>query len=150
MYTQKVIYETLRLRPPIWTIAREALNDDILADYDVSKGDSVVINAYWMHRNPEFWAAPDEFNPERFGEGMTNAIHKYAFVPFGAGPRVCIGNHFAMMEMVVILIQVLQKFKVSLVKDEKEVECSLTLRPKQGMEVFLKPVGMVKNLTGKK
>ncbi|MGB0522707.1 MAG: cytochrome P450 [Flammeovirgaceae bacterium] len=148
-YTKKVIYEGLRLKPPIWTIAREALTDDVIGNYDISKGDSVVINNYWMHQHPEFWADPMTFNPERFSDAMTNAIHKHAFLPFGAGPRICIGNHFAMMEMTVILVQVFKRFKVQVVKEQIDIECSLTIRPKHGLEVFLEPIGMVKNLTAK-
>ena len=149
-YTHKVIHETLRLKPPIWTIAREALAADVIDDYDIEKGESIVINSFWMHRHPEFWVNPESFNPNRFTEKASNMIHKNAYVPFGAGPRVCIGNHFAIMEMTVILVQVLKRFRVVVPNENKAIECSLTLRPKDGMEVRLEPVGIVKNLTGKR
>jgi len=146
-YTNKVIHEVLRLKPPIWTIAREAKTADTIGDYDIEKGESIVINSYWMHRHPEFWGNAEGFNPNRFMGSTTNTIHKSAYLPFGAGPRICIGNHFAIMEMTVILVQVLKRFRIKLTQENQEVECSLTLRPKGGMEVVLETIGMVKNLT---
>lgn len=149
-FTKKVIYEVLRLKPPVWTIAREAIQENSTWGYDIYKGDSVVVNAYLMHQHPEFWANPTAFHPERFSDSMSNAVHKGAFIPFGAGPRICIGNHFAVMEMMVIIVQVLKKFRVKTVADSVDMDCSLTLRPKGGIEVVLEPVGMVKDLTVKK
>jgi cytochrome P450 len=138
-YCKQVCQEILRLYPPAWALAREATQDDTLGDYYIQKGDSVVINTYWLHRNPEYWQNPNEFLPERWESENTNQ-HKFAYAPFGGGPRLCIGNHFAMMEMQLVLVSVLQKYKLNFHTESNGFDCALTLRPKSDLMVSLSPL----------
>jgi cytochrome P450 len=119
-YTRAVLEETLRISPPVWWISRTPLEDDVVAGYAVPKGELVVISPYALHRNPAFWENPEGFDPRRFlgGAGApasASARPKHAYVPFGAGPRVCIGNHFAMMEAQIILASIAQRYRLELV-----------------------------------
>ncbi len=147
-YCKQVCQEILRLYPPAWAIAREAIEDDALGDFYIQKGDSVVINTYWLHRNPEHWQNPTEFLPERWEVENSNQ-HKFAYAPFGGGPRLCIGNHFAMMEMQIVLASVLRKYQLQFHTEPNGFDCALTLRPKSDVMVSLSPLDKEWTLAGK-
>lgn len=137
VYTEMVVKEALRLYPPAWAISRGANQDTTLGGYPVKQGMSVMINVYGMHRDARFFADPERFDPERFRPENEKHIAKYAYIPFGAGPRVCIGNSFAMMEATLIVATLAQRFTLSHAPGHvAEPERVFTLRPKYGMDMI--------------
>lgn len=112
-YTRMVIDETLRLYPPAWIIGRHSLGTDKLGHYDILPNTNCLIPVYYMHRNPKYWEAPEQFRPERFNKENAKGRHKFVYFPFGGGPRLCIGNNFALMEMQVIVPMVVRAFRLS-------------------------------------
>jgi cytochrome P450 len=111
-YTARVIEESMRLYPPVWSYPREALKDDVIGGYQVSKGDLITISPYLTHRHPAIWEQPEKFDPERFSPERSAGRPRLAYLPFGAGMRMCIGNNFAPMEMQVILAMIAQRYRV--------------------------------------
>ena len=134
-YTQMVLEESMRLYPPAWSIGRKVVQDTELCGHALPKGAGLILDVYTMHRHPNFWDNPHTFEPERFHPSQKKGRHKYAFIPFGAGQRMCIGNNFAMMEMKIILAMVFQKFSLTLSPNAPIVEPEplVTLRPKNGI-----------------
>lgn len=134
VYTQQVIYESLRMYPPAWAMGRTALSDDEIDGYKIKKGDNILIIPYVVHHDSALWESPEQFIPERFTSEAMKEMHKFKYFPFGGGPRFCIGNNFAMMEMQVVLAMAAQRFRLRL-KDGAKVELDplVTLRPKYGM-----------------
>jgi cytochrome P450 len=129
-----VVQESMRLYPPAWAIEREALDDDEIGGYAIPAGSMVVISAFTMHRNPLYWENPEGFDPQRFAPERAEHRPRGAYIPFGAGPRVCIGNQFALMEASLVLATVLQRYRLDLVSGHKIVpEPLITLRPKNGV-----------------
>jgi len=130
-YTTQIIEEALRLYPPAWLIDREAIEDDEVDGYTIRKGVPISCLLYSMHRHPDLWKNPNLFNPERFSsENKKNHI-PFSYIPFGGGPRLCIGNNFALMEMQLILSMFFKKFKFELIPDQEiDVKPMVTLRPK--------------------
>ncbi len=134
-YTKTVIQESMRLYPPIWIIERRVIADDIIGGYTLPAGSAVVICPYALHRHPAFWTEPEKFDPSRFQNGTPEA-----YIPFGAGPRFCIGNEFAMLEAQLITVMVLQAFRLRLVPGHPiEPQPDITLRSKHGMQMTLHP-----------
>lgn len=133
-YIRQVIDETLRLYPSAWAIGRNAKEDDEIGGYRIPADYNVLIPIYIIHRDPSVWENPDDFIPERFAKENQKELHKYAYFPFGGGPRFCIGNNFALMEMQIIVAMLAQRFRFKL-QSGKTVEPAqlLTLRPKGGM-----------------
>ena len=109
-----VISESLRLYPPVWTFDRRAIAADTLGTTKIVPGDLIIISPYGIQRNPAFWSDPDTFRPERFEPGHEEQKNKFLFLPFGAGPRICLGQSFAMMESLLIMATLLNRFRVSL------------------------------------
>lgn len=133
-YTQAVFEEALRLYPPAWIITRKALADDEIAGHRIPAGSLVVTSPYVTHRLPQFWDEPEEFRPERFLPEAAAKRHRFAYYPFGGGPRLCIGSGFAMVEAGLIIATVAQRFVLRLAPGaEIEVEPGVTLRPKHGL-----------------
>jgi len=129
-YITQVIKESMRLYPPAWIIGREALGPDTLSDYPLQTGDSVSIYIYGLHRNPLYWENPEDFDPSRFEEEKEKERHPYAYIPFGGGPRLCIGQQFAMTEMQVALPLILHRFNFKRVeKGPIKYNPAVTLRP---------------------
>ena len=136
-YTEKFAKEAMRLYPPAYAVGREAIEDTELGGFHVPKGTQVFAFQWVTHRDPRFFDEPAAFKPERWANGNSDQLPKYAYFPFGGGPRQCIGNYFAMMEIVLLLATIGQRFRFSL-KDEKvEVLPVLSLRPKNGIKVRL-------------
>ena len=106
-YTRKVIQESMRLYPPIWIIERRVIEEDVIGGYTLPAGSAVVISPYAMHRHPAFWERPEVFDPSRF-----DSPPPAAYIPFGAGPRSCIGSEFAMLEAQLITAMVMQSFQL--------------------------------------
>lgn len=136
-YVVQVIEEAMRLYPPAWCFEREAIEDDVVCGHHVAKGTVIGMPPFVTHRLPRLWKDPEAFDPSRFAKGAAER-HKYAYVPFGGGPRVCIGNAFAMMEMQIILAAIVQRFRVAPVAGfELELDPSITLRPKGGLPLAI-------------
>ncbi|MDX1960804.1 MAG: cytochrome P450 [Leptospiraceae bacterium] len=136
--TEKVLKESLRLYPPAWVIERKLVNNDTIGGYPALVGDMVSISIYHLHRNPKYWSDPEVFNPERFTKEEEDKRHNFAYLPFGGGPRVCIGNNFAFTEAMIILATLLRSFEPKLEPNFKvEKEPLITLRPKNGMRMIL-------------
>jgi cytochrome P450 len=142
-YTEMVIKEAMRLLPPAWTLnARQANQDTQIGKYLFPKNKVVFISPYANHRNPKYFDQPEMFNPERFSEENEKTIPKHAYIPFGTGPRVCIGQSFAMMEAKIILATLLNRFDVIADKNMKfEPQAQITLSNKEGMKVYLQKRG---------
>ena len=137
-YTGNVITESLRLYPPAWGLARVAVENHELAGYPVKKGMGVAMAQWVVHRDTRWFAAPEEFRPERWEGDFIKRIPRFAYFPFGGGPRQCIGNSFALMETTLILATVAQKYRLRLVPDHPVVPlASITLRPRYGVRVML-------------
>ncbi len=137
--TRATFEEALRLYPPAATLSREALEADTLGGRSVRAGETVIISPWVLHRHQLLWERPDEFLPERFMPGVREKIDRFAYLPFGAGPRVCIGGGFAMREGVILLAAIVQKFRFNLAPGHVVTPVQrITLRPKGGMPMILK------------
>jgi cytochrome P450 len=130
----------MRLFPPAWSITREAVAATELGGYEIQKGRVVMINTYGMHRDPRYFADPERFDPERFTAANEQQLPKHAYLPFGGGRRVCIGNAFAMMEAKLVVATIAQKFHLALASDQLVAPaCVFTLRAKYGMRMVATP-----------
>lgn len=137
-YTRMVIDETLRLYPPAWTIARQVAEDTELHGYVIPKGSPIVMSQYVTHRHPDFWDDPERFDPGRFTPERVAQRPKFAYFPFGGGPRICIGNNFALMEAHLLLATFAQRYTLELVPDHPVVpEPTVTLRPRYGVHMTI-------------
>lgn len=137
-YTDMVIKETMRLYPPAFIITREVAEDIELHGYSIKKGSILLMSQYVMHHDARFFPQPEQFRPERFAPGYEEKLPKYAYFPFGGGPRVCIGNQFAQMEAVLVLATIMQSFHLALVPGQViEPDPLITLRPKHGIRMAL-------------
>lgn len=133
-YTKRVVEESMRLYPPVWAIERIAREDNVVGDIKVPKGTLVGVVPWCVHRDPRNWPDPERFDPDRFLPEAVEARHRYAYLPFGAGPRVCIGNSFAMMEAQLLLAMIAREFHMERAPWRRvQPEPSVTLRPKQGL-----------------
>lgn len=138
----RIFAESLRLYPPAWTISREAIEDVELPGLRVAKGATVVMSQWVMHRHEEYWENPEVFDPDRFLPEHEAARPKFAYFPFGGGPRQCIGDQFAWMEGVLILATLLRKFSPALTATNyvAEIHPMITLRPRGGMPLVLNSI----------
>ncbi len=137
-YTEMVVSEALRLYPPFYLFGREVVRDCELGGYRVPAGATVLMCQWVMHRDPRFFDAPDQFRPERWADGLAKRLPKFAYFPFGGGPRVCIGKEFALMEAVLVLAAIGQRFRTTLVPGHVVApKPSATLRPAAGVKMVL-------------
>ncbi|WP_442484835.1 cytochrome P450 [Aeoliella sp. SH292] len=136
-YTRMVIQETLRLHPPFWFENRNVVRDVDMGGVRIPAGAMVVFSRHTLHRHPGFWKEPDQFDPNRFEPGREENSHSsHAYVPFGGGPRVCVGLHFAMQELVVLLTVLGREFQFDLDRSERhEATALMTMRLKNGLRV---------------
>lgn len=135
---RQVIKETLRMYPPAWTILREAVEDIVVDGIRMKKGSILIISPYVLHRNPRWFTNPDEFIPERFAEDTPHSWDKFAYIPFGAGSRTCIGNTFAQMESALVLSIIIQRFRITVMPGKPVVaEPSVSLRIRDGLEILV-------------
>jgi cytochrome P450 len=139
-YTRMVIEEAMRLYPPAWASVRDATRDEELAGYPIPKGSSVVANFYLTHRHPDFWPDPDRFDPERFAPERAREREKYAYNPYGAGARVCLGNHFITLGMQLAVATIAQRYRLSLIDDGPiALDGAGALRPKRPLRMVPVP-----------
>lgn len=137
-YTAQVINESLRLYPPIYIMTRAAAEECVIGGYALPPGTRIGMSPWVMHRDPRYYPAPERFNPDRWAEETAATLPRFAFFPFGGGPRLCIGQAFAMMEAVLVLATIAQQFRPALVRDQPvALWPSLTLRPKGALRVVL-------------
>jgi cytochrome P450 len=137
-YADKVVKESMRLYPPAWSLARSTLKEMELGGYPLPVGSNVVMSPWIMHRDPRFFEHPEQFNPDRWAGDATQHLPKFAYFPFGGGPRLCIGASFAMMEANLLLAVVAQRFQLRLVPGHPVAAMpSITLRPRHGMRMSL-------------
>jgi cytochrome P450 len=138
--TARVFSESLRLYPPAWVISRRAVEDDEVLGYPIPAGALVIISPYVIHRRPEFWEDAEKFIPSRFSPENEGNRHRFAYIPFGAGPRLCIGSNFAAVEAQLILAVIAQNFRLELDPGARvKVDALVTLRPHYGMPMRLHP-----------
>jgi len=138
-YSRQVMEEAMRLYPPVWITGREALNEDKAAGFSIKKGGLVFVSISNLHRDERYWENPDQFDPSRFEPAHVKARQRGVYIPFGLGPRMCIGNNFALMEIQLIIMMITQRFDFELDKHHSvEPEALITLRPKHGVKVFVK------------
>jgi cytochrome P450 len=137
-FTRRVIDESLRLYPPAWGFSRRALEDDELGGYRIPKGSLVFVIPFVIHRRPQLWPDPERFDPDRFAPEHEATRPRFAYLPFGGGPRGCIGNHFAMTEAILIVAAIAQRYRVELVPGQNiRPEPLITLRPTPGIRAIL-------------
>jgi cytochrome P450 len=133
-YALMVVNEVLRMYPPAWTSMRHAQETFELGGYTIPAGSFIMLPIYALHHHPRYWNEPEAFIPDRFDPAREQEITKYMFLPFGAGPRVCIGNQFALMEAQLVLATMVQQYHLEKVSDAPvEMEPLVTLRAKGGI-----------------
>ncbi|MEM7132378.1 MAG: cytochrome P450 [Chloroflexota bacterium] len=137
-YTRMVLQESIRLCPPAWFTPRLAAEDDVIDGYHIPAGSNIGILKFMIHRHPDFWHQPEKFDPERFSPEHSAARHRYAWVPFGAGQRICIGREFALMEGQLTLAMFVQRFQAYPIDGyEPKLKLSGTLTTSNGIRVRL-------------
>ncbi len=137
-YLYMCIEESMRIYPPAWIIGRKTIRKDQIGNYKIPSGHNVLISPYALHRDKRYWPDPEKFIPERFLPEEVKKRPKNSYLPFGAGPRMCIGNNFAIMEMQIVLSMILQKFQLHLIPNKVVTpEPLITLRPGGGVWVEL-------------
>jgi cytochrome P450 len=137
-YTQQVVNEALRLYPPGWLLSRRAIGADVLAGFDIPAGTDVLLSPYLLHRHPQFWPDPDAFRPERFAPENEAERPRFAYMPFAAGPRHCIGETFALYEMLMHLYKVARHYRLTYLPTKPvELEAQINLRTKNPLYMRL-------------
>jgi cytochrome P450 len=137
-YLDQVLQESMRMYPPAWILDRVALEDDSFGDVKINKGDMIGIYVYGVHHNEEYWQDDLTFDPERFANGKSS-VHPYAFIPFGGGPRLCIGHHFAMIEMKLAIAELMHQFEWTLQPGQQvDFVPLITLRPRNNIWMEVK------------
>lgn len=135
-YTRMVFEEALRLYPAAWTFSRTALQDNEVGGQVIRKGEHVIIAPCAVHQRPELWPNPEGFDPTRFDPDRPVERHRFAYIPFGGGPRICLGGRFATMEAVTVLAMVAQRFRLDLVPGQTiEPEPMFIQRPRYGLKM---------------
>jgi cytochrome P450 len=139
-FTRAVVDETLRLYPPAWGVGRESIDADEMGGYRIEARAGIFLSPWTTHRHPGLWDAPDRFDPERFLGDELRKKPRYAYFPFGGGPRMCIGSSFALMELVLVLATLAQRVRLRLLPGHPVVPDPIfTLRPKHGLRMTLEP-----------
>jgi cytochrome P450 len=139
-YARMVIQEAMRLYPPAFGFTRHAIAQDEIGGYRIEANSILFLTPYCTHRHPAFWEQPEVFDPERFTPERSAGRPRFAYAPFGGGPRQCIGNAFAMMEMQLVLATVAQRYTLRLVPGHPvEPQVKLSLRPRYGLPMTLHP-----------
>jgi len=137
-YTQNVVNEALRLYPPGWLLSRRTIDADVLSGFEVPPGTDVLLSPYLLHRHPQYWKEPDAFRPERFDAEHESERPRFAYIPFAAGPRHCIGESLALYEMLMHLYKVGRHYRLRLASDEPvELEAQINLRTRKPLVMRL-------------
>lgn len=142
VYAQAIIQETLRLYPPLWMTGRQSANRCEIGGHRVPKGALIMTSQWAVHRLPRYFSQPDEFRPERWLNGETEGLPRFAYFPFGGGPRICIAQHFAMMESVLLLAAISRRYRLEPVGSQEILPwATMTLRPSKRIQARLKRNG---------
>ncbi|MEV7970420.1 cytochrome P450 [Sphaerisporangium sp. NPDC088356] len=137
---RRAIQEAMRLYPPVWLISRRSVEDDVIGGYDVPAGTLVCVSPWVLHRDPRYWAEPEAYRPERFAPERAAGHLSHQYLPFGGGPRICVGQHFALVEATLVLAVILREVRLELVEGfPVEPEALVTLRPRHGMMMTPRP-----------
>jgi cytochrome P450 len=137
-YTEKVLRESMRLYPPVWTIGRHVENDYSIGEYTIPAGSSILMSQYVMHHNPRYYEEPERFNPDRWTEEFKSHLPRFTYFPFGGGIRGCIGEPFAWIEGILIIATIAQKWTMRTLPSQRiGLDPAITLRPKYGMKMKL-------------
>jgi cytochrome P450 len=137
-YTEKVLRESMRLYPPVWTMGRYVENDYHVGEYTIPAGSSILMSQYVMHHDPRYYEEPEQFNPDRWTEEFKARLPRFSYFPFGGGIRGCIGEPFAWIEGTLIIATIVQKWTMRLIPDQRiKLDPAITLRPKYGMKMKL-------------
>ena len=137
-YTEKVLRESMRLYPPVWTMGRYVENDYNIGEYTIPAGSSILMSQYVMHHDPRYYEEPEQFNPDRWTAEFKTQLPRFSYFPFGGGIRGCIGEPFAWMEGILIIATIALKWKMRLVPGQRiKLDPAITLRPKYGMKMKL-------------
>lgn len=140
-YIRQVVEEGMRIYPPVHSFSRRSIEADELDGYPIPKGANVMMSVFALHRSPDYWEDPLVFNPDRFAPEQVKARDRMTYMPFGAGSRMCIGNHFAMMEMQLLLLMMVRHFDFEMVPGHPvETQPLITLKPRHGMKMRLRNV----------
>lgn len=140
-YTTQVLEETMRLHPPVWLLPRIARANDEIGGFPVPAGADVLLCPYLLHRHPAFWTSPTRFDPERFAPAASAGRNRYSYIPFGAGPRFCVGNSLGMMEATVALATVARDLRLTKAPGYQVTgEAMMTLRIRGGLPMTVRPV----------
>ena len=143
-YTAQVLNEAMRLYPPFWMIDRIAQEEDEAAGIHIPAGIMVIPYIYGAHRNPDFWPDAETFDPDRFESELAGDRHPYAHIPFGGGPRVCIGADMAMLQMLLVLVSYIRDYDFELAADRASEICPMMiLRPDGPIPLRFRPATKV-------
>jgi cytochrome P450 len=138
-YAGMIVSETLRLYPTVWTLGREAIEPAEVGGYPVPVGTTILMPQWSVHRDPRWFDDPEAFRPERWTEENRASMHRYAYFPFGGGPRICIGNNFALMEASLLLASIAGRFRLELAPDaDVTMLPTITLRPAKGLKMIVR------------
>jgi cytochrome P450 len=137
-YTEKVLRESMRLYPPVWTMGRYIENDYNIGEYTIPAGSSILMSQYVMHHDPRYYEEPEQFNPDRWTTEFKTQLPRFSYFPFGGGIRGCIGEPFAWMEGILIIAIIAQKWTMRLIPGQRiKLDPEITLRPKYGVKMKL-------------
>lgn len=137
-YTERVLRESMRLYPPVWTMGRYVENDYSVGEYTILAGSSILMSQYVMHHDPRYYKKPEEFNPNRWTDDFNAHLPRFSYFPFGGGIRGCIGESFAWMEGILIIATIAQEWSMRLVPSQRiKLDPAITLRSRYGMKMKL-------------
>src|SRR5919202_3721853 len=137
-YTEKVLRESMRLYPPVWTMGRRVENDYSVGEYTIPAGSSILMSQYVMHHNPRYYEDPEQFNPDRWTPEFKTQLPRFSYFPFGGGIRGCIGEPFAWMEGILVIATIALNWTMRMLTSHRiKLDPAITLRPKYGMKMKL-------------
>jgi cytochrome P450 len=137
-FTDKILRESMRLYPPVWSMGRYVDNDYTLGKYTIPAGSTIMMSQFLMHRDPRYYSEPERFNPERWSSEAKSILPRFSYFPFGGGIRGCIGESFAWMEGILVIATICRQWRMRLVPGHRvELDPAITLRPRYGMRMKL-------------
>ena len=141
VYTRCVVEESMRLYPPAWAVGRESYGEDEIGGCRVEPKTGIFLSPWVTHRHPEFWENPEGFDPDRMSPERARSRPRYAYFPFGGGPRMCIGSQFALNELQLVVATIAQRVTLDLVPGHPVVvDPIFTLRPRYGVKMTIQPL----------
>jgi cytochrome P450 len=142
-YTKALVEETLRMYPPAYYIQRQLVKDMDMQGYRLQKGCVILTSVFALHKNPDYWDQPEHFDPDRFSSQNSDKVRKGAYMPFGMGQRICIGNQFALLEMAAVLAVMGRQFHLHPAKGyTPEMIPSITTNISEGMPMYIERAGV--------